>query len=175
MLRLGWKFTPRTTHPYPFWGEVCHPGSWPKVISSLPTSHHAYPGMTRHCDVVQHSQARHHCWTDCTFGGEHGRSLWEEETLLREPTHGMWSKGWACQVMPIEVSCCGFICRKTTSYLSRLGLTNRARQRATQQLQAAAERASYHFNMIFAMTINPSSLANIGMDTNGSNHMTLVL
>ena len=51
-------------------------------------------------------------------------------------------KGWACQVMPIEVGCRGFIGRTTTSYLTRLGLTNRARWRATQQLQTAAERAS---------------------------------
>ena len=51
-------------------------------------------------------------------------------------------KGWACQVMPIEVGCHGFIGRTTTSNLTRLGLTNRARQRATQQLQTAAERAS---------------------------------
>ena len=51
-------------------------------------------------------------------------------------------KGWARQVMPIEVGCCGFIGRTTTSYLTRLGLTNRARRRATQQLQTAAERAS---------------------------------
>ena len=51
-------------------------------------------------------------------------------------------KGWACQVMPIEVGCRGFIGRTTTSYLTRLGLTNRARRRATQQLQTAAERAS---------------------------------
>ena len=51
-------------------------------------------------------------------------------------------KGWACQVMLIEVGCCGFIGRTTTSYLTRLGLTNRARRRATQQLQTAAERAS---------------------------------
>ena len=42
-------------------------------------------------------------------------------------------KGWACQEMPIEVGCLGFIGRTTTSYLTRLGLTNRARQRATQQ------------------------------------------
>ena len=49
---------------------------------------------------------------------------------------------WACQVMPIEVGCRGFIGRTTTSYLTRLGLTNRARRRATLQLQAAAERAS---------------------------------
>ena len=51
-------------------------------------------------------------------------------------------KGWACQVMPTEVGCRGFIGRTTTSYLTRLGLTNRARRRATQQLQIAAERAS---------------------------------
>ena len=51
-------------------------------------------------------------------------------------------KGWACQVMPIQVGCRGFIGRTTTSYLTRLGLTNRARRRATQQLQTAAERAS---------------------------------
>ena len=42
----------------------------------------------------------------------------------------------------IEVGCRGFIGRTTTSYLTRLGLTNRARQRATQQLPTAAERAS---------------------------------
>ena len=50
-------------------------------------------------------------------------------------------KGWACQVMPIEVGCRGFIGR-TTSYLTRLRLTNRVRRRATQQLQTAVERAS---------------------------------
>ena len=54
-------------------------------------------------------------------------------------------KGWACQVMPIEVGCRGFIGWTTTSYLTRLGLTNRARRRATQQLQTAAERASSWF------------------------------
>ena len=51
-------------------------------------------------------------------------------------------KGWASQVMPIEVGCRGFAGRTTTSYLTRLGLTNRARRRATQQLQTAAEKAS---------------------------------
>ena len=45
--------------------------------------------MTRHCDMVRHSQARHHCGADCTMGGEHGRSLREKETLVRESTHGM--------------------------------------------------------------------------------------
>ena len=64
-------------------------GCWPKRSSSLPTSHRAYPGTTRHCDMVRHSQARHHCGTDCTMGGEHGRSLWEKETPVRESTHGM--------------------------------------------------------------------------------------
>ena len=48
----------------------------------------------------------------------------------------------ACQVIPIEVGCRGFIGRTTTSYLTRLGLMNRARRRATLQLQATAERAS---------------------------------
>ena len=45
--------------------------------------------MTRHCDMVRHSQARHHCGADCTMGGEHGRSLREKETPIRESTHGM--------------------------------------------------------------------------------------
>ena len=44
--------------------------------------------------------------------------------------------------MPIEVGCRGFIGRTTTSYLTRLGPTNRARRRATQQLQTTAERES---------------------------------
>ena len=66
-----------------------------------------------------------------------GRSLREKET----PVWECEDKGWACQVMPIEVGCRGFIGRTTTSYLTRLGLTNRARWRATQQLQTAAERA----------------------------------
>ena len=30
-------------------------GCWPKRSSSLLTSHRAYPGMTRHCDMVRHS------------------------------------------------------------------------------------------------------------------------
>ena len=64
-------------------------GCWPKRSSSLPTSHRAYPGTTRHCDMVWHSQARHHCGTDCTMGEEHGRSLREKETPVRESTHGM--------------------------------------------------------------------------------------
>ena len=51
-------------------------------------------------------------------------------------------KGWACQVMPIKVGCRGFIGWTTTSYLTSLGLTNRGRRRATQQLQTAAERTS---------------------------------
>ena len=64
-------------------------GCWPKRSSSLPTSHRAYPGTTRHCDMVRHSQVRHHCGADCTIGGEHGRSFREKETLVRESTHGM--------------------------------------------------------------------------------------
>ena len=40
--------------------------------------------------MVRHSQARHHCGADCTLGGEHGRSLREEETPVRESMHGMW-------------------------------------------------------------------------------------
>ena len=64
-------------------------GCWPKRSSSLPTPHRAYPGTTRHCDMVRHSQARHHCGADGTMGGEHGRSLREKETLVRESTHGM--------------------------------------------------------------------------------------
>ena len=117
-------------------------GCWPKRSSSLPTPHRAYPGTTRHCDMVRHSQARHHCGADCTMGGEHGRSLREKETPVRESTHGMrrqrmgvWSdahRGWLSWLHR----------RTTTSYLTRLGLTNRARRRATQQLQTAAERAS---------------------------------
>ena len=51
-------------------------------------------------------------------------------------------KGWAYQVMPIEVGSRGFVGRTTTSYLTRLGLTNRARWKTTQQLQTAVERAS---------------------------------
>ena len=47
--------------------------------------------------------------------------------------------------MPIEVGCRVFIGRTTTTYLTRLGLTNRARRRATQQLQTAAEKASSWF------------------------------
>ena len=117
-------------------------GCWPKRSSSLSTSHRAYPGTTRHCDMVRHSQARHHCGADCTLGGEHGRSLREEETPVRESMHGMWRQRMGLSKMPIEVGCRGFIDRTTTSYLTRLGLTNRARRRATQQLQTAAERAS---------------------------------
>ena len=64
-------------------------GCWPKRSSSLPTSHRAYPGTTRHCDMVWHSQTRHHCGAYCTMGGEHGRSLRENETPVRETTHGM--------------------------------------------------------------------------------------
>ena len=48
-----------------------------------------FPHHTTHCDMVWHSQARHHCGADCTMGGEQGRSLREEETLVRETTHGM--------------------------------------------------------------------------------------
>ena len=64
--------------------------SQPHRISSLPESHRAYPWITRHCDIVRHSQARHRCGADCTLGGEHGRSLREEETSVRESTHGLW-------------------------------------------------------------------------------------
>ena len=39
--------------------------------------------------MVWHSQARHHCGADCTVGGEHGRSLLEKETPVRESRHGM--------------------------------------------------------------------------------------
>ena len=53
-------------------------GCWPTRSSSLPTSHRVYPGTTRHCDMVRHSQTRHHCGADCTLGGEHGRSLREK-------------------------------------------------------------------------------------------------
>ena len=65
-------------------------GCWPKRSSSLSTSHCAYPGTTRLCDRVRHSQARHHCRADCTLGEEHGRGLREEETPVQESTHGMW-------------------------------------------------------------------------------------
>ena len=93
--------------------------------------------------MVWHSQARHHCGADCTMEGEHGRSLREKKKLGYENLRmECEDKGWACQVMPIEVGCRGFIGRTTTSYLTRLGLTNRARRRAIQQLQTAAERAS---------------------------------
>ena len=51
-------------------------------------------------------------------------------------------KGWARQVMPIQVGCRGFISLTTTSYMTRLRPTNRARRRATRQHQTAAERAS---------------------------------
>ena len=47
--------------------------------------------MTRHCDMVQDSQACHHCGADFTLGGECGRSRREEETTpLQEFTHEMW-------------------------------------------------------------------------------------
>ena len=52
------------------------------------------------------------------------------------------NKGWARQVMPIQVGCRGFISLTTTSYMTRLRPTNRARRRATRQHQTAAERAS---------------------------------
>ena len=71
-------------------GKGLEDGCWPKRSSSFPTSHHAYPGTTRHCDMVRQSQVRHHCGADCTLGREHGRSLREEETLVWESTHGMW-------------------------------------------------------------------------------------
>ena len=51
-------------------------------------------------------------------------------------------RGWGCQVMPIEVGCRGFIGGTTTSYLTRFGLMNRSRWRATQQLQTTVEWAS---------------------------------
>ena len=92
--------------------------------------------------MIRHSQARHHYGADCTLGGKHGRNLREEETPVREFTHGMWRQRMACQVMPMEVGYRGFVGRTTTSYLSRLALTNRARRRATHQRQTAAERAS---------------------------------
>ena len=65
------------------------------------------------------------------------KKLWYENLRME-----CEDKGWACQVMAIEVGCRGFIGRTTTSYLTRLGLANRARRRATQQLQTAVERAS---------------------------------
>ena len=77
----------------------------------------------------------------------HGRRTWKKPSRERNSGTRIYAwtcedEGWACQVMPIEVGCRGFIGRTTTSYLTRLGLTNRARRRATQQLQTAAERAS---------------------------------
>ena len=62
------------------------------------------------------------------LGGEHGRSLREEETLLRESMHRQ-CKGWLCQVIPIQVGWRGFIGRTTTSYLTRFGVINRVRWR----------------------------------------------
>ena len=67
-------------------------GCWPTRSSLLPTSHRVYPRTTKHCGLIWHSQARHHCGAECTLGEEHGRSLREEETPVRESTHGMWSQ-----------------------------------------------------------------------------------
>ena len=118
-------------------------GCWPKRSSSLPTPHRAYPGTTRHCDMVWHSQV---CVIIVELTVPWKENLEEafETKKLRYENLRMEceDKGWACQVMPIEVGCRGFIGRTTTSYLTRLGLTNRARRKATQQLQTAAERAS---------------------------------
>ena len=122
--------------------EGLEDGCWPKRSSSLPTSHRAHPGTTRHCDMVWHSQARHHCGADCTMGREHGRSLREKETRLRESTHGMRRqrmgvssdahRGWL-----------SWLHRSNNNLIPDQTRTNiRARRRATQQLQTAAERAS---------------------------------
>ena len=113
-------------------------GCWPQRSSSLSTSHRAYPVTTRHCD--RHSPACHHCGADCTLG-EHGRSLLVEEIPLRESTHGMWRQRVGLSSDTRRGCCRGFIGRTTTSYMTRLRPTNRARRRATQQLQTAAERA----------------------------------
>ena len=66
------------------------------------------------------------------------RKLTRYETLRTDCEEN----GWKCSVLPIEVGCRGFIGRSTTSYLSKLGLTSRARRNATQRLQSAAEKAS---------------------------------
>ena len=47
----------------------------------------------------------------------------------------------ACQVIPIEVGCRGFIGRTTTSYLTRHGLTNRAARWLPQWHHPVAEAA----------------------------------
>ena len=51
-------------------------------------------------------------------------------------------RGWSCHVTPIEVGCRGFLGRTTSAYLTKLGLRSQARKKATQRLQAAAEKAS---------------------------------
>ena len=119
-------------------GKGLEDGSSPKS-SSLPISHRAYPGTTKHCDLVWLTQICHHVeltvpWVEKMEEACESRKLCYENLCIK-----CEDKGWACQLMPIEVGFDGFIGLSTT----RLGLTtNRARWRATQQLQSGVERAS---------------------------------
>ena len=66
-------------------------GNWPQRALHFP--HHIvhtqeWPDIVIWSDTV----AWHQCWIDCTLGGEYGRSLGEEETLLRESTNGIWKQ-----------------------------------------------------------------------------------
>ena len=63
---------------------------WPRRGPSPSTSHRACSETIKYCDMVWLSQACHNCWTDCTLGGDHGRSLREVETSLCEYIHGIW-------------------------------------------------------------------------------------
>ena len=117
-------------------------GSWPERSSSLPTSHRAYPGMTRHFDMIQHSQSSIiveltvPCEENMEEAFERKKLCWENLCMVCE------DKWWTCPVMPIEVGFRGFISWTTISYLTWLGQTDRVRWRAKQQLQVEAERAS---------------------------------
>ena len=92
--------------------------------------------------MIWHSQAC--CIVELTVPWEMNmEEAFERKKLWYKNLHmECEDKEWAYQVMPIEVGCRGFIGRTTTSYLTRLGLTNRAIWRVTQQLQTAVERAS---------------------------------
>ena len=77
----------------------------------------------------------------------HGRRTWKKPS--RERNSGTRIYAWNAKTKDGRVKWCpsrlvvvASSVETTTSYLTRLGLTNRARRRATQQLQTAAERAS---------------------------------
>ena len=50
--------------------------------------------------------------------------------------------GWICHVMPIEVSCCGFLGHSVISFLSKIGNTGRSLKVASSRLPTTEQYAS---------------------------------